>query len=61
LKKYNLYIDGKWVDSSSGKSYDVLNPATEDVVAGVAEGTVEVLRMQLMLQETLLIKEDGRK
>lgn len=41
MKKYKLYIDGKWVDSSSGKSYDVLNPATEDVVAGVAEGTVE--------------------
>lgn len=41
MKKYKLYIDGKWAESSIGKSYDVLNPATEEVVAEVAEGSVE--------------------
>jgi acyl-CoA reductase-like NAD-dependent aldehyde dehydrogenase len=31
-----LYIDGKWVDASSGKHADVINPATEEVIGRVA-------------------------
>jgi aldehyde dehydrogenase (NAD+) len=33
-----LFIDGKWVDSVSGKTFDTLNPATEEVLTCVAEG-----------------------
>ena len=33
----DLYIDGKFVEAVSGKRFDVLNPATEDVIASVAD------------------------
>jgi aldehyde dehydrogenase (NAD+) len=35
-KKYDLYIDGKWVKPSSGKYFKTINPANEDVLAEVA-------------------------
>ena len=33
-----LLIDGHWVDSCSGKTFDVYDPATDQVIAQVAEG-----------------------
>lgn len=36
-----LYIHGEWRDSSSGKTFSVIDPTTEAEVAQVAEGTVE--------------------
>ncbi|OWK47138.1 NAD-dependent succinate-semialdehyde dehydrogenase [Fimbriiglobus ruber] len=33
-----MYINGQWCDSSSGKRLDVINPATEEVIAQVAFG-----------------------
>jgi hypothetical protein len=30
---YRLYIDGKWGDADVGKTYDIINPATEEEVA----------------------------
>ena len=33
-----LLIDGKWRDSQSGKTFETINPATEEVIAEVAEG-----------------------
>ncbi len=36
-----LYIDGAWVASSGTGTIDVVNPATEEVVGRVAEGTPE--------------------
>jgi aldehyde dehydrogenase (NAD+) len=33
-----LLIDGKWRDSASGKTFQTINPATEEVIADVAEG-----------------------
>ena len=33
-----LLIDGQWVDSHSGKTFATINPATEEVIAQVAEG-----------------------
>ena len=34
-----LYVDGSWVDPLSDGRIDVLNPATEEVVASVPQGT----------------------
>src|ERR1700749_336911 len=34
-----LFIGGKWVPASSGKRFDVRDPATGDVLATVADGT----------------------
>lgn len=35
-KKYNLFIDGKWVAPSSKKYFETINPATEEVMAEIA-------------------------
>ncbi|CAH0279504.1 Betaine aldehyde dehydrogenase [Peribacillus sp. Bi96] len=36
-----MYINGEWVNSTSGEKRDVLNPATGEVIATAAEGTRE--------------------
>ena len=36
-----MLIDGKWVPAASGACFDVVNPATGDVLARVAEGDTE--------------------
>lgn len=41
LKEYQLFIDGAWKKTASGKVSEVLNPSTGEVVATVQEGSVE--------------------
>src|ERR687898_2498975 len=36
-RKYQLFIDGQWVDSQSGKTFSTPNPATGEPLAEVAE------------------------
>ena len=36
----DLYIDGNWVPSQSAQRFDVMNPATEDVIASVASADI---------------------
>jgi acyl-CoA reductase-like NAD-dependent aldehyde dehydrogenase len=36
-RKYQLFIDGKWVDAESGKTFSTPNPATGETLAEVAE------------------------
>ena len=38
MRKYGHVIDGKEVDSLSGKTFSTINPATEEVIAQVADG-----------------------
>ncbi len=38
IKHTQCFIDGKWVDAVSGKTFATINPATEEVIAEVAEG-----------------------
>ncbi|MGO0061872.1 aldehyde dehydrogenase family protein [Brevibacillus fluminis] len=40
-KTYQLFIDGKWVDAVSGKTFESFNPATGEVNAIVAEAGAE--------------------
>ena len=35
------FIGGKWVPSASGKTFDTIHPATEEVIAQIAEGDKE--------------------
>src|SRR5256885_17140091 len=37
MKKYQLFIDGQWVDAESGKTFKTPNPATGETLAEVAE------------------------
>ncbi|MBV8868142.1 MAG: aldehyde dehydrogenase family protein, partial [Acetobacteraceae bacterium] len=40
-KPKRLFIDGKWVEAASGKTFDTVNPSTGEVLAAVAEGDRE--------------------
>ena len=39
--KRKLFINGKFVDAASGKTFPTFNPATGEVLANVAEGDRE--------------------
>ena len=41
MKDLKMYINGKFVESRSGKWIDVLNPSTEEVISRQPEGTIE--------------------
>lgn len=41
LTQQKMFIGGEWVDSSSGETMEVLNPATGEVIAEVPRGTAE--------------------
>src|SRR4029079_19706895 len=38
VRQTKMLIDGKWVASTSGRTFETLNPATGEVIANVAEG-----------------------
>jgi aldehyde dehydrogenase (NAD+) len=38
VKDQKMLIDGKWVDSQSGKTFETINPSTGDTICQVAEG-----------------------
>src|SRR5580704_19108922 len=40
-KTRKMLINGKWVDSASGKTFPTYNPATGEVMAHIAEGDRE--------------------
>ncbi len=40
-KPRKMFIDGKWVEAASGKTFPTYNPATGEVMAQVAEGDRE--------------------
>ena len=45
LFRQQCYINGKWVDADSGKSIDVNNPATDEVLGTVPNlGAAETRR-----------------
>ncbi len=38
IRQTECFIGGKWVPAASGKTFETINPATEEVIAQVAEG-----------------------
>jgi aldehyde dehydrogenase (NAD+) len=41
IQQTECFIGGQWVPSASGKTFETINPATEEVIASVAEGDAE--------------------
>ena len=41
MKDLKMYINGEFVESSSGKWIEVLNPSTEEAISRQPDGTVE--------------------
>lgn len=46
-KKYLMFIDGEWVDSKREETIDVVNPATESVIASVPKASREETKAAL--------------
>ena len=38
IRQTECFIGGQWVPAASGKTFATLNPATEQIIAQVAEG-----------------------
>ena len=41
MEKYQMYIDGEWVDSVTGKTRDVVSPYTSEALWQVPDGNEE--------------------
>jgi aldehyde dehydrogenase (NAD+) len=41
VRQTQCFIDGEWVPAASGKTFETINPATEEVIADVAAGDRE--------------------
>src|SRR5579871_2235819 len=41
VKTYQMFINGEWVDSKSGKTFPVYDPSTEEVIAQVPDANAE--------------------
>jgi aldehyde dehydrogenase (NAD+) len=41
VRQTQCFIGGKWVPAASGKTFETIHPATEEVIAEVAEGDAE--------------------
>ena len=39
VKSWQHHIDGRWVTPSTGGTFPVLDPSTEEVIAHVADGS----------------------
>jgi len=37
VRTYQMYVNGQWVDSQSGKTFSVFDPSTEEVIAYVPD------------------------
>jgi len=40
-KPKRMFIDGKWFEAASDKTFETINPSTGEVLASVAEGDSE--------------------
>lgn len=49
-----LYIDGKWVTGVEGKTFETINPATEQPIVSVYEAGAEGLLLFTNVIQTLL-------
>lgn len=61
VKEYKLFIDGKWVSSRTGKTWDVINPANQKVIASVALADVEDTRKAIKAARRAFDKGTWRK
>ena len=47
MEAKKMYIDGEWVTGSQEKTFDVINPATGEVIDKVYESSVEDTRLAI--------------
>jgi succinate-semialdehyde dehydrogenase/glutarate-semialdehyde dehydrogenase len=47
-EKFGQFIDGKWQQSSGGETYEVINPATEEIIGKASKANSEDIQKVLM-------------
>ena len=50
-EKFGQFIDGKWQKSSSGETYDVINPATEEIIGKASKANKDDIQKALRSAE----------
>ena len=50
-EKFGQFIDGKWQQSSSGETYDVINPATEEIIGKASKANSKDIQRALKSAE----------
>ena len=50
-EKFGQFIDGKWQQSSSGETYDVINPATEEIIGKASKANSKDIQRALTSAE----------
>ena len=46
-EKFGQFIDGKWQSSFSGETYEVINPATEEVLGKASKANSKDIQLAL--------------
>jgi succinate-semialdehyde dehydrogenase/glutarate-semialdehyde dehydrogenase len=60
--KYGQFIDGKWQNSTSGETYDVINPATEEIIGKASKANnTDVQRALKSAEKGLKIPLHGKE
>ena len=49
--KFGQFIDGKWKESSSKETYDVINPATEEIIGKASKANIADVKKALISSE----------
>ena len=49
--KFGQFIDGKWIKSSSNETYDVLNPANEEIIGKASKANKKDIELALKSAE----------
>ena len=50
-KKFGQFINGKWQNSSGEETYDVINPATEDIIGKASKANKSDIDLALKSAE----------
>ena len=50
-EKFGQFIDGKWQQSSSGETYEVINPATEEIIGKASKANSKDIQQALKSAE----------
>ena len=50
-EKFGQFIDGKWIKSSSNETYDVLNPANEEIIGKASKANKKDIELALKSAE----------
>jgi lactaldehyde dehydrogenase/glycolaldehyde dehydrogenase len=52
MKRYQMFVNGEFIDASDGRTFKVINPSTEEEISEAPKATVEDVRMAIEAAHT---------